>query len=60
MLLDHAPDAPTVTVEMDRRTFARLAGGRWSGARARADGVVRVVGDQALGDRVVDNMAFTI
>jgi uncharacterized protein (TIGR03083 family) len=60
VLLERAPDAPTVTVEMDRRTFARLAGGRWSGAHARDVGVVRVVGDRDLGDRVVDNMAFTI
>ena len=46
VLLDAAPAAPTVTLEMDRRTFARLAGGRWSGDRARADGVVRIDGDQ--------------
>jgi uncharacterized protein (TIGR03083 family) len=59
-LLDHAPDAPTVTIALDRRTFSRLAGGRWSGARARADGVVRIDGDRDLGDRVVDSMAFTI
>ena len=60
LLLDAPPAAPTVTLGMDRRTFARLAGGRWTGDRARAEGVVRIEGDQALGDRVVDNMAFTI
>ena len=60
VLLDSPPSAPTVSLGMDRRTFARLAGGRWTGARARAEGVVRVEGDRALGDRVVDNMAFTI
>ena len=54
------PPTPTVRITTDRRTFARLAGGRWTGAQARARGVVRVEGDTALGDRVVDNMAFTI
>jgi uncharacterized protein (TIGR03083 family) len=60
VLLDAAPAAPTVTLAMDRRTFARLAGGRWTGDRARAEGVVRVDGDQVLGDRVINSMAFTI
>jgi uncharacterized protein (TIGR03083 family) len=60
VLLDTFPDAPTALVTTDRRTFARLAGGRWDGAYARANGVVRVEGDTDLGDRVVDNMAFTI
>ena len=59
-LLAAPPAAPTVTIGLDRRTFARLAGGRWNGDRARADGVVRIDGDRSLGDRVVDNMAFTI
>jgi hypothetical protein len=45
---------------MDRRTFARLAGGRWSGGDARSKGQVHVDGDRDLGNRVVDNMAFTI
>jgi uncharacterized protein (TIGR03083 family) len=60
VLLDDMPARPTVRITTDRRTFARLAGGRWTGAHARAHGVVRVEGDVALGDRVVDNMAFTI
>jgi hypothetical protein len=54
------PADPTVTLRMDRRTFARLAGGRWTGERARHEGVVSIEGDRGLGDRVVDNMAFTI
>ncbi len=60
VLLDGVPEDRSVIIELDRRTFARLAGGRWSGDRARAEGVVRVEGDRALGERVVDNMAFTI
>jgi hypothetical protein len=60
VLLDTVPDAPTARITTDRRTFARLAGGRWDGAHARANGVVRVEGDIDLADRVVDNMAFTL
>ena len=60
VLLDEAPAAPTVRITTDRRTFARLAGGRWSGDHARAHGVVRVEGDAALGNRIVDSMAYTI
>jgi len=59
-LVAEVPDAPTARVATDRRTFARLAGGRWTGDRARRDGVVEVGGDAGLGDRVVDAMAFTI
>lgn len=60
VLLDLAPVDPTVTLAMDRRTFSRLAGGRWNGDRARSAGGLRIVGDHDLGNRVVDNMAFTI
>jgi uncharacterized protein (TIGR03083 family) len=60
VLLDAVPSDPTVMITTDRRTFARLAGGRWSGAHARTHGTVRVDGDADLGDRVVDNLAFTI
>jgi uncharacterized protein (TIGR03083 family) len=60
VLLAAVPAEPAVRITTDRRTFARLAGGRWTGAHARAVGVVRVEGDVALGDRVVDNMAFTL
>jgi uncharacterized protein (TIGR03083 family) len=60
VLLDAPPPSPSVTLGMDRRTFARLAGGRWTGDQARREGVVRVDGDQDLGNRIVDNMAFTI
>ncbi len=59
-LLDVAPDSPTVRITMDRRTFARLAGGRWTGDHARAHGVVEVQGDTDLGQRIVDNLGFTI
>jgi uncharacterized protein (TIGR03083 family) len=60
VLLDAPPAAPTVRIVMDRRTFTRLAGGRWTGEQGRSDGTVHVSGDTDLGNRVVDNLAFTI
>jgi uncharacterized protein (TIGR03083 family) len=60
VLLADAPADASVRITTDRRTFARLAGGRWTGSHARANGIVRVEGDTVLGDRIVDNMAFTI
>ena len=61
MLLDDAP-ADADGAHHDS-TAARSRGSRAGAGRAthaRAHGVVRVDGDTALGDRVVDNMAFTI
>ena len=43
---DHRPTRLT----LDRRTFTRLAGGRWTGEVARAAGLVQVEGDDAFGD----------
>ena len=60
VLLDTAPATASVALIMDRRTFTRLAGGRWNGDKARAGGGLRLEGDQDLGNRVIDNMAFTI
>jgi uncharacterized protein (TIGR03083 family) len=60
VLLDTAPATATVALMMDRRTFTRLAGGRWNGDKARTAGGLRIEGDHELGNRVVDNMAFTI
>jgi hypothetical protein len=59
-LLADVPADATTRIALDRRTFSRLAGGRWSGDRARTEGVVAITGDQELGGRVVDNLAFTI
>ena len=59
-MIDEVPASPTVRIATDRRTFARLAGGRWNADQARARGMVRVEGEQALGERIVENMAFTI
>lgn len=59
-LLDEVPDAPTARIDLDRRTLTRLAGGRWTGARARADGRLASTGDAALAASVIDNLAFTI
>jgi hypothetical protein len=60
VLLETAPATASVALIMDRRTFTRLAGGRWDGDKARTVGGLRIEGDHDLGNRVVDNMAFTI
>jgi ubiquinone biosynthesis protein UbiJ len=52
-------DGPaTVTIRTDVHTFSRLAGGRTT-AEAVADAVT-VDGDEALGRRIVANLAYTI
>jgi hypothetical protein len=60
VLLDEPPADPTVTITLDRRTFARLAGGRWTGPQARRQGAVSIEGDHELGKHILDNMSFTI
>jgi uncharacterized protein (TIGR03083 family) len=60
VLLDESPPMPTVRISTDRRTFARLAGGRWSAGDARRKGSLQVTGDAELGSRVVENLAFTL
>lgn len=53
--LDQLPEAPTVSLAMDRETFLVLAGGR----RAAGPDDVEVAGDEALGERLVSLMATT-
>jgi uncharacterized protein (TIGR03083 family) len=59
-LLAEVPAAPTVCLTLDRRTFGRLAGGRWSGDRARTEGSVQIEGDADLAHRILDNFGYTI
>ena len=51
---------PTVRLRMDRRTYARLAGGRWDATTAAKRGTLAIEGDQELGRRVVEHLGFTI
>ncbi|MDE3202821.1 MAG: maleylpyruvate isomerase family mycothiol-dependent enzyme [Acidobacteriota bacterium] len=55
-------DPPTVTVELTSTAYCRLSCGRVapSDVLAGALGGVRLSGDEALGRRVVENLAFTI
>ncbi len=55
-----APSSPTVTLAMDVATWWCLALGRWDGPTTRAEGLVTITGDLALGERVVDNLNFMI
>ena len=59
-LLDVVPTSPDVTIELDRRTFTRLAGGRWSGEHAREHGSITVSGDAALAAQILDNFGYTL
>lgn len=59
-VLDDAPTDPTVTIRLDTEAYNALGCGRWSGEHAVSTGRVEIHGDEALGRRVVDNMAFTI
>jgi uncharacterized protein (TIGR03083 family) len=59
-VLDQVPANPTVRLALDSRTYARLAGGRWTGQRALDDNRVTISGDRELGERIVRDMAFTI
>lgn len=55
-LLDEVPESPTATVVLDGPTFVALACGR---ADVSTDDVT-VRGDEALGRKVAENLAFTI
>jgi len=58
--LSSSPRSGALHVTKECSQFTRLAGGRWNGDKARAGGGLRIEGDQDLGKRVIDNMAFTI
>ncbi|MGH9016447.1 MAG: maleylpyruvate isomerase family mycothiol-dependent enzyme [Acidimicrobiales bacterium] len=58
--IDQEPAEPTVDLRMDLEVFWRLGCGRVSGPAARGAGLVEIRGDEALGQRVVDSMAFMI
>jgi hypothetical protein len=53
--LPEPPAEPTVRLGMDREAFIVLAGGR----RDPDPGAVRVDGDRALGQRILDMLAVT-
>jgi uncharacterized protein (TIGR03083 family) len=57
---DEPPAAPTVRLSMDVETWWCLCLGRWDGPSVRAKGLVAVDGDTALGEKVVDGLAFMI
>ena len=51
--------APDAVITLPFEAFVALGGGRWDRARAEAEGGVAFEGDDDLGRRVLDNMAFT-
>ena len=58
-VVEEPPADPTVTLTMPAETWWCLCLGRWDAARARAEGL-SVAGDRALGDKVLDQLAFMI
>ena len=59
-ILDREPSDPTTTIHLDTETYNAMACGRWTADQAQQSGRVRVTGDTEIGQRVLDNMAFTI
>jgi uncharacterized protein (TIGR03083 family) len=60
-LAPESPDhRPTVRLSMDQEAFWRLGFGRMAPAEALATGQVLVEGDTAMGQRVLESMAFMI
>lgn len=53
------PASPTVTIALPLTSFVALGGGRWTREEAEAAGGLEVRGDEELGRRVLDAMAFT-
>jgi uncharacterized protein (TIGR03083 family) len=53
-------DQPSVTLTMAAETWWCLSMGRWDGPTARRQGLVTIDGDEALGERVIDNLVFMI
>jgi uncharacterized protein (TIGR03083 family) len=58
-VVDSLDEPPTVGLELSVMRFLRLTGGRDDGASGPG-GDVLLSGDQELGQRLVDNLAFTI
>ena len=59
-ILDREPSERDVTIHLDTEAYNALGCGRWTAEHALASGRARLDGDQDLGRRVLDSMAFTI
>ncbi len=57
---DDLEGEPTVSIATDVAPFVRLIAGRRTGPETVAAGVVEVSGDQQIGARVLDHLAYTI
>lgn len=59
-ILDREPNDRDVTIHLDTETYNALGCGRWTAEHALATGRARLEGDEELGRRVLESMAFTI
>lgn len=57
-VVDALAEPPTVTITMPAGVFARLGGGRTTVGQRRDE--ITIDGDHALGERVVERLAYTI
>jgi uncharacterized protein (TIGR03083 family) len=58
--LDAEPTSPTVKITADVETFMCLGCGRWDPAESLSSGKIAVVGDTALGEKIVHQMNIMI
>jgi len=58
--LDTEPPSPTVKITADVETFMCLGCGRWDPAESISSGKIAVVGDTALGEKIVHQMNIMI
>lgn len=58
--LDTEPPSPTVKITSDVETFMCLGCGRWDPGESLASGKITVVGDTALGEKIVNQMNIMI
>jgi uncharacterized protein (TIGR03083 family) len=59
-LVPSIPLPPTVSFNMDLETFACLVCGRWEPRSVLDKGLIRIHGDRALGENIVEQLNFMI
>jgi uncharacterized protein (TIGR03083 family) len=59
-VVDGERATPTATLAMDQQTLWRLTGGRMTGGDALGQGLVRISGDERLGERVAASMGYMV
>jgi len=58
--LDEVPNSPTVRLTMDMETFSSVGCGRIPLDEVQADNGVQIEGDQALGQKILEQMNIMV